>query len=199
MPLECTKLPISGDDAYLGAIGYLAILAWPNAIESRNKFVDCCNAWWCQRHIEAGGDDSWVPPRYRKHQYPTRRIYDTGPAVKAWRLITSRRLPAARVAEKYLLTRWTAGDKKTGTGISALFGNDVNKVTRIWSESKPVLHLAIALRQQAELPSADIFDLLANPGWLRTAVETAEKQRNLLCLHPHLAFSDQQTIQVIPS
>ncbi len=75
-----------------------------------------------------------------------------------------------------------------------------NVITRIWSPSKPVLHLAIALLDRiAELDNVvDLPALIGDPVWVRAAVGNAELLRIHITRSPYIGITDEQTIRLLP-
>jgi hypothetical protein len=194
---ENTVLPLAdqpGHD-YLASIGFLAVLAFPESFRARDAFVAISkkhlNALYNLRH-----------PRGKR--LPAGRVAEilkSGPITGAASRIQRRRLRAADVAEAVYL-RWASqgtwlrfeakvGDvviRSTREGLQLLDqrGNLSNAYTRVWTESKPVLHLARALRSlflepewNALLAKRGLWGLIERPDWVRSALRNAELLRLL--------------------
>ncbi len=59
----------------------------------------------------------------------------------------------------------------------------------VWAESKPVLHLALALYEAIQTQGRDrgpFFDLVVDPGWLAPTLARAEALRRTLAYIPKL-------------
>ncbi len=97
---EVTRVPTRGKAAHLGAIAYLAVLAYPNQKEwpKRDAFVECAKAWVSKEYMDRGGDRAKVLLKYRR--YKREKIYKHGPLNRAFYRIENWRQPAA------LMARW---------------------------------------------------------------------------------------------
>lgn len=185
---EITAIPTEGKAAHLGAIGYLAVLAYPNRSEwrMRDQFVEACKALLLGIAIKRGLPPSEVYPRFRKlrdreiHsrvQHGSDRIYD-------------RRLVAAVLAGRMML------DLKRPMRISRLVQSLVgmppssvkmdlksqvdNRLHRLWAESLPVLHLALVVARRLQENSDNLMRLVYQPAWVSPAIENAELLRKEL-------------------
>lgn len=68
----------------------------------------------------------------------------------------------------------------------------------MWSESKPVLHLALALYQQFHGPGqVDILDLLKRPEWVRGALDYANLLLKILIATPSVRFAPSAAIVLL--
>lgn len=200
----CVKLPRHGPD-FIGAMAFLALLAYPEPSRlRRDKVVFACKAHVIKAAKRVGAPHKML--RKELLSYPIEKIR-AGPVSQAWRRIVNRRIPAAMMAEMLMLTR----EGKTGAirvkvkldgqvvgeNISAvadavathLEANKIadmtrqNMLTRVWKESSPVLHLAVALNSVLQkLPPGRIsfFTLLNKPSWVRQAISSAEIVRKML-------------------
>jgi hypothetical protein len=79
-----------------------------------------------------------------------------------------------------------------------------NIFSRIWTPSKPVLHLAIAFRSETlrSFPGdgkrRKLLSMLANPDWIQGCLKNAEIHRTLVIPASPLAFPSKEMIQVLP-
>jgi hypothetical protein len=198
---EVVTVPTLHSDApdWLGAIVYLAVLAYPDDVPQRDKFVFAAKALILRDYVDLGGDSAKVRAAFRKivFETPSRDIYDGGRIRLAWRRIVRRRLPAADVASRAVIASVPnspfefvfdgvpvrGGVTAAIRGISARDGREQNDVMkRIWSESKPVLHLALALRNVLDEMGRAVsaHELLRSPAWVREAVKDSENALMLL-------------------
>ena len=99
---EVTDIPIDGVPAHLGAIAYLAVLAYPSREDwsKRNKLLDATKAWLIKDYyIPHGGDRTRIKVNYLTarprdyHSTLAQAIY----RIQAWRL------PAAMMARWIML------------------------------------------------------------------------------------------------
>jgi hypothetical protein len=76
-----------------------------------------------------------------------------------------------------------------------------NVITRIWSESKPVLHLAMAFNNYInEGHNVYPLKLIAYPQiWLKDVVKNAEDLRKLIADSRKINISEQEQIQLLLS
>lgn len=183
---------IAGD--FVAAAAFLAVLAFPKEHARRDRFVRCCKAYFIKYGIKVRGyPKKSFRPEFR--QYPNHKIWEQGPMRTAARIITQHRLAAAETAfgiasssiSKQSRLRITV--RRDGVPITSVNkaseamgnvegGRDTNWITQVWSPSKPVLHLAMALRSALlERPEADIWRLVDHPDWARDALKTAEHLR----------------------
>ncbi len=99
---EVTDIPIGGVPAHLGAIGYLAVLAYPSREDwgKRDKLVDAAKAWLMKDYyIRHGGDRTRIKVKYRTAR--PRDYYST--LDQAFYRIQAWRLPAAMMARWIML------------------------------------------------------------------------------------------------
>ena len=214
---ETSVIPIDGPWARIGAARYLAVVAYPlqNDWPKRDRFVEAA-AHWLDRVRGVGG-----------RQMRETRI--DGAFNKAFHLLQTRRLPAARAARwislMQMLTRspwrelWKDGkvprvpgpnrmalryfreterleqnqefaglmryrsDRKRNSKPKSK-PNLTNILRRVWKETMPVLHLAVAFVETApgEI-SGQAHRLeyhILNPHWLIPALARAESLRGSL-------------------
>lgn len=209
MPTEITYLPTDIDDgsAYLGAAAYLSVIAYPNEIRRRDKFLQAYKALMVKLAIRKGGDRSTF--RRDLRAYENRKINNQIDMVR--KRIATRRLPAWKIAV-YLKLSHVGPDfmyqrrYSVNQHLSDLYDNDPDKISnaykRIWTESKPVLHLLFGLRDA--YPGLDtnhfhcIDKLLLDTSWLLPSLRTAELARRIILCYPHFNICEEQTIQLLP-
>ena len=210
MPSEIISIPVDPPLQHLGAAAYLAVLAYPKSTQfsRRDELIEAFKAWMVKRAIQAGQKRSI----FRADLRATRWRDIDGEFSKASRLITSRR----GVARNIVLPRLIRGGlwdvpigEKSATinrALTRTFDNAngvKNAYRRVWSESKPVLHLAFGLENAlsdhlSSNKTVALPDLLINPGWLSAAIENAEGIRHALVLTPQIRIHERDTIQLVP-
>jgi len=76
--------------------------------------------------------------------------------------------------------------------------NSKNAYKRVWTPSKPVVHLVQGLVHNKlfkEIPSLE--EAIFKPDWLPEALQSAEDMRKIICLMPNLKIKDKDTIQLL--
>jgi hypothetical protein len=210
------RVAIGAGVAWLVAAQYLAVLAYPEDTPARARCIAAAQSLL--------GDVTHTPPSRR-----VRTLMERGPLVAASRRIERERLPAASIALGIVLREasrgaWlkchptVAGRPITGVRSAALAIVDAamsetatgdplaranNFLSRHWSASKPVLHLACALllsaeaaQQSASDPAPLVPRLLHEPAWASTALAISERWRVLLAGVPRLRIALATTISV---
>lgn len=133
---------------------------------------------------------------------PTRAIWESGKLTQGWRIIAQKRIPAALAFESlhHGVAR-TIGDalgisgttdlleQAAGTVGVQLVDSDENRKRRIWRESRPVLHLAVALHPvltdySTRDTGTDWSDLLEHPQWVPAACRNAATVLPILARPP---------------
>lgn len=195
----CVKLPRHGPD-FFGAMAFLALLAYPEPLKRamRDKVVFSCKA-----HLIKAAKKARPPGKLLRKEFLNYRIekIESGPISQAWRRIANRRIPAAMMLEMLMLRRAGArvvfNKQEIEVNVSSAadaIANELdalkvadlsrqNTLTRVWKESAPVLHLAVALNSVLRrLPRGQrsFFTLLNNPSWVRQAIASAEIVRKTL-------------------
>lgn len=207
---ETTTLPTTGADAHLGAMGFLAALAYPQDISKRNQFVEAAKANLTKIYIARGMPRAVAKPQFRR--YVNRTIKNK--IRRCQHRIETRRLPAAMMARWILLHHpplvrvvdpenpaWkptTVNAAVTRMAILLRHADPrhlepvaelANLSHLVWAESKPVLHLALALYEAIQTQGRDrgpLFDLVVDPGWLAPTLARAEALRRTLAYIPKL-------------
>lgn len=181
---EITRIPVVGPRAMLGAMAYLAVVAYPEDNDKRKAFILGCGAWLARLHLREG-DRGPLPANLPAEikEYPTRRIWETGPLRNGVRRLQK----CGQAAEVALHLMLPAGFGNKHRGITAVLkivggdvAGDVPKVRKsIWRPSRPVLHLAIALNGAGRGIGSDdrLHDLIIHPDWLPAALKAAELLR----------------------
>lgn len=208
MPLELTELPTVGPDSWLGAAGFLAVLAFPDRIDSRDRFVSAAKAHVFRRFGRRFMRCQVAPGLTKIRGLRAEAIESV--FAKTGHAIVNRRLPAALMANRMGVEAGLSGfldvERTNGNELAKLGsltqaadwcakllkadrihgGWTSDKVIeRIWRPTLPVLHLAIVLRSLSAEKyghSLDLMRLIDEPSpWLPDAVSRAEKFRTLLC------------------
>lgn len=202
---------------------FLAVLAYPDEADKRDKFIAAAKAWIAKKWIESGTSRDDIPKEFRnfqnraiEHKFDQAkdRIVDRRiqAAILAGELIFSAS-PCFRTATKAAAQK---GRKKPGlnTAVDLLHseiksaGADAvqgNTRQRIWAESKPVIHLASAFWMKAKdltdfgtHGGASFQRLIAYPHlWLEDTLSHAEKLRLFYIESPAFSLQDIETIQLI--
>ncbi len=218
---EVTDIPTKGKAAArVGAIGYLAVLAYPNRSEwrMRDQFVEACKALMLQIIVKRGYPRWGIYPRYRKMrpQMMHSRIS------RAFRRIYSRRLFAVYVAIWPILNRTKFGPIRIKAPATIRAGLKVGLVDHVrdhedidsdalrnryrlqWAESLPVLHLTWVIRELLQKEQSNPMQLIYRPHWVRRALKESELLRvnlpDLLKGQPkgRTVFNPSTAIRLIP-
>lgn len=201
---ETTDLPTKEPAAMLGAIGYLAVLAYPDRSEwnKRDEFVRAAKALLLQISIKRGYPRRKVPPEYRRY----RSAKTDGVLGKGFRRIYDRRLIAALIAERTLppfqfsiarlLRGLVAGEERRHKSLEIKSALD-NRYHRIWAESLPVLHLTLVIVDELQKQSENPMRLIYNHSWLVRSLKEAEQLVPLLQTHIP-SFHPERAICLIP-
>ena len=99
MPKETTYLPVDGPLSIMGAAGFLALLAYPDALERRDKFIDAVKAWHLKNAIQQGYPRSGIIEEFR---IVRNRKIDSALDNAFITRINKRRLPAAEMGTMLL-------------------------------------------------------------------------------------------------
>jgi hypothetical protein len=93
---EITQIPVTGFKASVGAMGYMAVLAYPNWDDrpKRNNFIEAFKADICKGYMRAGMDRRKILPIYRGMK--NEKI--NGILSRGLYRIQAFRIPAARMA-----------------------------------------------------------------------------------------------------
>lgn len=182
------------------AAAYLAILAYPEDRARQKKFIDAAKALHVRRYLDRGGVRYICRGNFiRKPD----RIFKSSPLTHGEGSIYKFRLPAVMLAKQRLFGCFRE-NRQPGTLDSALCSLAKRRPPklvqvkhadyqhssalknighRVWANTKPVLHLAMALEQHLAENSSyhlDVFWLLQRPQWVISAIPEAERSRQLL-------------------
>ncbi|MCW5621908.1 MAG: hypothetical protein KIS79_12445 [Burkholderiales bacterium] len=162
---------------------YVSALAHPTDQRRAGALYNAMAAhYWRSLHHETR---SWHGQEWARG-VRLRALRESGPISAGWRLIAERRFPAALAAEalyhgaarnvQHALSDEILGTACQQHGITII--SEENRARRIWRESRPALHLALALH--AALEAADrpeqIWDpdaLMERPQWVLSALSAA--------------------------
>ena len=198
MPVETTYLPTEGALGQIGAARFLAVMAYPNKVKRRDRFIESVIDL-IQR--EAAQEIAGRPRDINRH------ILRAEHEIK-------KRLPAAGLARRHLLRMGNVILTTTDQPVPTATTHHFARVTTgdeaaghfyrdIWTPAKPVLHLMIAFENNAPgfMPEDGYgtADLIARPGWLHPALENAEALRGLIAACDAIEVSEGQTIQLLPA
>ena len=175
--METTEIDLEAPGGeLLGAVAYLAVLAYPESHRKRSRCVDAMLAM-LNRAAKTHGRATSKFASELFAEIPTKRQGEIlGKGQKGALRRIYRRWQAAEIASRAL-----ASGMSLNAIIAELNANESHFFDAVWSESKPVLHLALALRgiafrwQDDGRPS--YIQLLARPTWVRDAIQSAENWR----------------------
>ena len=110
-------------------------------------------------------------------------------------------------AKSIVRLRERASKARSADDLDVSIGHEISNIfSRIWTPSKPVLHLAIALRADVEeiYPGeaqwGKQLSMLANPSWVVDCIRRAEVFRTVHALRiPPLRILPHRMIQVLPA
>ncbi len=163
-------------------MAFLALLAYPEGDRhKRDEVVRECKIHLARAAIGAGVPRKSLPNVRAYRSDRTNIKYKA--ITHAWHRIDRRRLPSAWMAHRMMfrgnriteLSQYMEDDAQ-------IFGGEKNILTRVWRESMPVLHLAIALDaviRRRPPGNVSFFSLLNNPDWVRQAIASAEIARKM--------------------
>lgn len=213
MPRETTYLPVSGDDAFLGAAGYFAVLAYPDDLDRRDRFVAAVKALVFKYSMNGQLKRRIIK---REDILAFSKERELNAAINhALNIIMKKRMPAWHIALHSMMNhaapvRMADGSKfSINKMIEQKFpesdlgsGDMVNRIkgyNRYWSPSKSVVHLMFGL--QNHFPeTGDNFHvdgLFLKLDWVPEAIENAENVRKTLCILDGINITDADTIQLL--
>ena len=213
--MEEVALPIDDQQIWLGAAGFIAVLVHPKNEKQRDKFVNACKAMVFKKF---GGGKFRYGEVNNSDMLAFRRQRDIDAVFeKANRIIIEKRMPAMFWAINLMFKNSAQVEMKDGSAFSIIkalqekyptpdpYGkgsnyNMTNAHSRIWAESKTVLHLVFALREQTAdtYPNVDLTELILNPFWLPHAMQRAEEMRQLFPSFSHLQIQTDKMIRLVP-
>ena len=111
------------------------------------------------------------------------------------------------ITQSIVRLRERASKARSADDLDVSIGHEISNIfSRIWTPSKPVLHLAIALRADVEeiYPGeaqwGKQLSMLANPSWVVDCIRRAEVFRTVHALRiPPLRILPHRMIQVLPA
>lgn len=223
-PYETTKLPAT-DAPHLAAVAYLAVLAYPHETAKRDEFLEAGRALVLKQAVNDGYPRQDISTRWRR--IPNRKIDNRLTA--GFRRIVRRRLPVAHVAPAGLIAGAHSFKSpvtkllenlaehharafprnRRSTDLDSLKwhedgseGKRAEVISRLWSETKPVLHLAVALNGQRPEPNykgnLPLVEMIWSPEWIIPALESAEALRQIIARSAVLRISAENQIRLLP-
>jgi hypothetical protein len=212
MPQQVIALPIDPERPELAPAFFIAIIAYPGSseIEKRSLFVMALRRSYFQR-LACDGTRRWKARAIEPMLLALPEDITEIALRYGMRRLRDYRMIAARMAA----TMMTAGSES-----EVRFLNTIGKriVTHLateseflpptetqkwqWGNSKPVLHLALALRNEIMTLRDEIYDdmaiekLLDEPKWLDGAITNAEIFRDFICGSPLFRIDAADTITV---
>lgn len=213
MARQVVNVPIDPERPELAPAFFIAIIAYPYSteIERRSLFVMALRRSYFQR-LAHDGRRRWqaraIEPMLlalpadvtdTALRYGMRRLRD-------YRMIAARRaammMTVSTDSEKRMLNA-VAGRVVTHLATEKKSPEPINVEHRQWGASKPVLHLALALRHEVMTMRDEIYDdiaiekMLDEPERLDGAITNAEIFHNFICGSPVFRINDADTITVV--
>lgn len=187
---ETTHIPVKGDKAHLGAIAYLAVLAYPERAEwpKRDKFVEAAKAWLCKQYMyrrERKRAATNILPKYRSFKWE--KI--DGTLKQAFYRIEAWRLPAAMMADWVILE-----GKRVGPFVIRVRDSDRKYFTPA-SLNRAAERVGELLASQRQLQHARRGKEF---GWERTSVMHRVWASTKPVLHLALAFPSRKGKKIDP-
>ncbi len=187
---EVVQIPTRGPEARVGAAVYFAVLAYPDRVEWRARFLRVIERW--RRYPQQ--------PLGREH----RRHYD-----HAVDRIAERRMPAARACELARMAShaWfptaptLSGAARSVSATGTVHVDPKNWLAFAWADSKPVMPLALGLRRcgyDEDLERFVLLERIAHPHWVHGAVQSAANWNRMLPLLMPDSFGDTEFVQLTP-
>ena len=212
MPRETTYLPVSGDDAFLGAAGYFAVLAYPDDLDRRDRFVAAVKAL-VFKYAMNGQLKRRIIKREDILAFSKERELDAA-INHALNIIMKKRMPAWHITLYSMMSHAVPVTMEDGSkfsinkmiknhfpdsDISADPHNKDNAYKRVWTPSKPVVHLMFGLQNYLPQMDGDFHfdDLFLKLDWVLEAIENAENVRKTLCMLEGINITDTDTIQLL--
>lgn len=208
MPREVTRIPVSGVDAHVGAMGFLAVLAYPESIKKRDELVFAMKACFARGQIPRGRGRRVLPAEMREME--NQQI--DGRLDRAHRRIVDRLL-AADMINRVLAAQGRSSLTSSAEWVARRInrsrnrGHPVRKAAkvrdRILGDGRPVLHLALALRGlllARGIVELNMVQLMVRPDWLGACLSRAEGWRRCLSIPPmpEIRFDDADAIVLLP-
>ena len=197
----------AGAPDYYGAMVFLAVLVYPDNVKQRNDFVRKAKALHYRDYVDQGGNPDQVPEAFRDIVFnrPDRDLYQGGRIHMAWDIIVTRRLAAAELGFLVLTENVRSSCSSMESlceVVTAIIGASrfqAAAMARIWGESKPVLHLAIALHNVLDETKGEVsaHELLRHPAWAGKAIKNPTNMLALLAHLRGLGISAASAIQIV--
>jgi hypothetical protein len=206
---ETISVPTKGTSAHLGAMMYLAVLAYPLRKErnQRDRLIEHMKLWLAKvavKHnstLRAKMSPKLTLTRLRKHEQMlltdlafervTKRLRAGEIAFRQWASGQQVGRAVLNIRNSSTASVYRELDRNSGEHGE----NDFRK--RTWLAAMPVLHLAMVYPRDKG-GFKDTFDLVHKPDWLPNTLKLAEAYR--LALGEKIpAFKPQNSISLIPS
>jgi hypothetical protein len=216
MPRDVIKILIDPDRPEYAPAQYLAIIAYPrkDEIDRRSLFMMTLRRHYFDMLARDEAQKN-KPRMIEPFLFAISEKMMKDGLSRGMDRLQDQRLIAAEMAFKIIRTR-NDGDKISLNAVAEMvslhFSNlsetgkgptPPNLEHRQWGTSKPVMHLALTLRNELFRVSPDksekdtaITDLLDRPEWLMRAIADAEVFRNYICNSPDFRIYDADTIKV---
>lgn len=214
VPPELIEAPSQGELASFGAGLFLATVCYPKDLNARSAFLDAFGVIAAlrgsRRKLSRGAERAYnraakmlwsrrLPAGEAAYSLQLNAIPAMGPVPQlggARLVIRSKHdgiTDFATDREEQLMHR-----ARSGRTSRAPHQDANNFLPQIWSTTKPVIHLSVALfRKVKDLGKVDLMELVRNPNWLPSALRMAVGDAEMLPLAiPNLRSSHM--IQVVP-
>jgi hypothetical protein len=175
--METSRVDVTGGGEVLAMAAYFAVLAYPESHRKRDRAVKAVLAFMCRGARAQGLPLSPIASELFRAVPPRREFEIFGTGQKGLLPTLRRRHLAALAADRMVRTRCSL---RHCAAISGL--DESHFKQKIWTESKPVLHLMLALHHHTLRHWR--FDrrpwweqLLARAGWVHEAMLIAEQGR----------------------
>ena len=202
---EVTGVPTTGIDAHLGAMMYLAVLAYPESTEKRDRLIEHMKLWLAKVAVQKTPSLRAKMPakltwtRLRKHE----EMLLTKAASKR---LDNCHLAGEMAARKFFdgqkvgplilkIKNKSVADHYREVG-STRYSEESDYRSEVWHRFLPVVHLAMTYPCDAE-GYRPAFDLVHKPDWLYDALLGAESLRRAQG-EKIPAFKSSQAVSLIP-
>jgi hypothetical protein len=213
MPQETIYIYWDKEYAQIGAAMYIATVCYPNNIQKRDCFVNACKAHICLKITAGKYKTRWFSNKGIASLAKDKRKIDsqfrkTGKIlekrIKAWGIFKLKLMnlaaPVTYNGKKFSVQQVLNRLFPTDTEISADEHNKDNAFHRLWTPSKPVMHLVAGLNDSLRQSAISFcFDsLIDDPFWVCDALNKGENLRKIIASLPQLKIHDNQQIQLLP-
>ena len=217
MTRDTIFLPADEANSVMGAATYLGVLSYPESKQKRQDFIRAVLAY-AEINRCLHEDNIWHPqtvipgllimnPKKVEHTID-RAIY----RLKTHRIVAAEMAAFIMMNDTEFLQVRIDGKRPTVNRMAARAAEMLSATPqlewspehvkkRVWSATKPVIHLAIAFRgiilERFFERSVDFDNLIEQPNWVERAIKTAEMLRQILATHKPLRYRDPSDYNMI--